>query len=147
MCDLNNDMINIIKKNIPEIDIKLSEKIIQNINDVSNISGKDMNTIHHILNTYNSSYEAVDNLRKYVKNSYYKTINGERYDRSLLLLAENLIKGRGDGRISEDDMKKLVISTFDGNRITDCEKSTLKFITTEFNTTDNAKSYLQKYMM
>ena len=43
-------------------------------------------------------------------------------------------------------MKKLVLSALDNNRITDCEKNTLKFITTEFNTTDNAKEYLQKYL-
>ena len=146
MSDLNHNMINIVKKTIPEIDIKLSNKIIECINDITNITLEEQNTIHHILNTYYCNYEALENLRKYIKTSYYKTINGEKYDRSLLLLAENLVKGQGDGRISENDMKKLVSSALDGNKITDCEKKTLKLITTEFNTTDNAKEYLLKYI-
>ena len=146
MSDLNNNMISLIKKTIPEIDIKLSNKIIECINDITNITLEEQNTIHHILDTYYCNYEALENLRKYIKTSYYKTINGEKYDRSLLLLAENLVKGQGDGRISENDMKKLVYSALDGNKITDCEKKTLKLITTEFNTTDNAKEYLLKYI-
>ena len=64
-------------------------------------------------------------MRKYVKTSYYKIIEGESYDRSLLLLADNLVKGQGDGRISEADMKKLLKSAMDGNRITECEKNTI----------------------
>tara|TARA_B100000575_G_scaffold259439_1_gene231686 strand:- start:316 stop:756 length:441 start_codon:yes stop_codon:yes gene_type:complete len=146
MNDLNNNMINIIKNNLPEIDLKLSNKIIDSINDVTNISVQERNTIHHILDTYHCNYEALENFRKYIKTSYYKVINGERYDRSLILLAENLIKGQGDGRISENDMKNLISCALDGNKITDCEKNTLKFITTQFNTTNNAIEYLQKFL-
>ena len=147
MNNLNENMINIIKKNIPEINLKLSNQIISSINDVTNITVEERNTIHHILNIYYCSYEAIENFRKYIKTSYYEIINGERYDRSLLLLAENLIKGQGDGRISENDMKKLILSAYDGNKITDCEKNTLKFITTKYNTTNNATEYLQKYLV
>ena len=84
-------------------------------------------------------------MRKYVKTSYYKVIEGESYDRSLLLLADNLVKGQGDGRISEADMVKLLKSAMDSNRITECEKKTLLFITKQYNTTDNAKEYLKSY--
>ena len=126
MNNLNDDMLHIIKKTLPGIDLKLSNKIVECIQDVTNITEKEKNTIRHILDIYHCDYEAVENLRKYIKNSYYKTINGEQYDRSLLLLAENLVKGQGDGRISENDMKKLVSSALDGNRITDCEKKNIK---------------------
>tara|TARA_A100001015_G_C14946936_1_gene695054 strand:+ start:268 stop:708 length:441 start_codon:yes stop_codon:yes gene_type:complete len=146
MSNLNDDMIHIIKKTLPGIDLKLSNKIVECIEDVTNITEKEKNTIRHILDIYHCDYEALENLRKYIKNSYYKMIDGVNYDRSLLLLADNLVKGQGDGRISENDMKKLVSSALDGNRITDCEKKTLKFITTQFNTTDNAKEYLQKHL-
>ena len=127
MNDINENMISLVKKTIPEIDLKLSNKIIECIADVTNITNNEKNTIQHILNTYYCSYEAIDNLRKYIKTSYYKTIEGEQYDRSLLLLADNLIKGKGDGRISEEDMKNLVKSALDGNKITDCEKKNIKF--------------------
>ena len=142
MNDLNNNMISLVKKTLPEIDLKLSNKIIECINDVTAITDNEKNTIHHILNTYYCSYEALENLRKYIKTSYYKIIEEEKYDRSLLLLAENLVKGQGDGRISEADMVKLEKSALDGNRITECEKKTLIFITEQYNTTDTAKEYL-----
>ena len=145
MNDLNNNMISLVKKTLPEIDLKLSNQIIECITDVTNITNIERNSIEYILNTYFCSYEAIENLRKYIKTSYYQVIEGERYDRSLLLLADNLVKGQGDGRISEMDMKKLVESALDGNRITDCEKKTLKFISKQYNTTDNGKEYLQKY--
>ena len=145
MNDLNNVMVNMVKKTLPEIDIKLSNKIIECIEDVTNITNTERNTIQHILDTYYCSYEAIENLRKYVKTSYYKIIEGESYDRSLLLLADNLVKGQGDGRISEADMKKLLKSAMDGNRITECEKKTLYFISKQYNTTDNAKEYLRSY--
>lgn len=145
MNDLNNSMVNVVKKTLPEIDIKLSNKIIEHIEDVTNITNTERNTIQHILDTYYCSYEAIENLRKYVKTSYYKIIEGESYDRSLLLLADNLVKGQGDGRISEADMKKLLKSAMDGNRITECEKKTLYFISKQYNTTDNAKEYLRSY--
>ncbi len=138
-------MVNMVKKTLPEIDIKLSNKIIECIEDVTNITNIERNTIQHILDTYYCSYEAIENLRKYVKTSYYKIIEGESYDRSLLLLADNLVKGQGDGRISEADMKKLLKSAMDGNRITECEKKTLYFISKQYNTTDNAKEYLRSY--
>ena len=143
--DINNNMILIIKNTIPEIDLKLSNEIIKCIVDVTNITDIERNTIEHILNTYHCSYEALDNLRKYIKTSYYKQIDGKRYDRSLLLLADNLIKGRGDGRISEADMEKLIVSAMDGNKITDCEKNTLMFISKQYNTTENAKIYLENH--
>jgi len=146
MNDLNNNMISLVKKTLPEIDLKLSNQIIECITDVTNITNIERNSIEYILNTYFCSYEAIENLRKYIKTSYYQVIEGERYDRSLLLLADNLVKGQGDGRISEMDMMKLVESALDGNRITDCEKKTLKFISKQYNTTNNAKSYLENYL-
>lgn len=146
MNDFNNNMISLVKKTIPMIDLKLSNNIIECIEDVTNITNTEKNSIKFILNTYFCSYEAIENLRKYIKTSYYQVIEGERYDRSLLLLADTLVKGQGDGRISETDMKKLVESAMDGNRITDCEKKTLKFISKQYNTTDNGKSYLENYL-
>ena len=142
---VNNNMISLVKKTLPEIDLKLSNKIIECIKDVTNITNTERNSIEYILNTYYCNYEAIENFRKYIKTSYYQVIEGERYDRSLLLLSDNLVKGQGDGRISETDMKKLVESALDGNKITDCEKKTLKFISNQYNTTDNAKLYLETY--
>ena len=139
---MNNKMIELIKLTIPEIDLKLSNKVIECIDDVTDISTIDRETIEHILVTYYCSYDAIENFRKYLRTSYYIVIDGKKYDRCLLLLAENLVKGQGDGRISEEDMKKLLESARDGNRITDYEKETLYYIYNNMKCTDKAKKYL-----
>ena len=46
--------------------------------------------------------------------SYYKIINGQRYDRKLLEKAEALTKGQGDGRISQKDAETLYSMITDG---------------------------------
>ena len=137
-------MLDIISKN-DIINLKISNDIIKCIKDVTNISDDEKKNITDILNTNKCDYEAVNNLRKYIKTSYYQQINGKKYDRSLLLLADNLVKGQGDGRISDIDMKKLIESAWDNNSITDVEKSTLFYISENYNTTDKAKTYLNNY--
>jgi len=76
--------------------------------------------------------------------SYYKIIDGKRYDRQLLELAGSLVKGRGDGRISEEDAKQLFENAQDGGGINKTEKDTLTFITKRFKVTDNAKAWLKE---
>ena len=137
MLDLVND--------VDVVDLKISNKIIECIKDVTNITDIEKKNITTILDTKSCDYNAVENLRKYIKTSYYKQIDNVKYDRSLLLLADNLVKGRGDGRISDDDMKQLIKSAEDNNVITDCEKNTLFYIVKNYNTTDKAKTQLETY--
>ena len=47
--DCNNKMLNLIKITLPEIDLKLSNKIVECIEDVTKISDLERNTIVHIL--------------------------------------------------------------------------------------------------
>mgnify|MGYP000238430058 CR=1 FL=1 len=42
------------------------------------------------------------------KINYYKVIDGLNFDAGLLNMADELIKGQGDGRISIDDSNKLL---------------------------------------
>ena len=139
-------MLDIISKN-DIINLKVSNEIIECITDVTNISEEEKKNITDILNTNKCDYEAVDNLRKYIKTSYYQQIDNIKYDRSLLLLADNLVKGRGDGRISDDDMTRLIKSAEDNNVITVCEKNTLYYIVKNYNTTDKAKLHLENYLI
>lgn len=141
---MNHVMVDLVKKTIPEIDLKLSNKIVECIEDVTNISDVERATIMYIMDIYVCSYDAIENFRKYLSTSYYKQIDGKKYDRGLLLLAENLVKGKGDGRISEDDMKKLYKSACDGNKITNYEKDSLKYIIEKFKCTEKAKKYLEE---
>lgn len=128
------------------INLKISNEIIKCIKDVTNITDEEKKNITDIINTNKCDYDAINNLRKYIKTSYYQQINNKRYDRSLLLLADNLVKGQGDGRISDSDMKKLVDSALDNNTITDIEKSTLFYISENYNSTNKAIDYLTGYI-
>ena len=69
---------------------------------------------------------------------YYEIINDVKYDKELLDKARELITGRGDGRISEEDAKILVEETKDGNKVTEIEKQTLQYIMDNFNCTEPA---------
>ena len=70
--------------------------------------------------------------------SYYKTIQGVRYDRSLLEAAEERISGQGDGRISEMDAEEIVELSKDGKGITETELRTLKYISENYHFTPKA---------
>ena len=47
--------------------------------------------------------------------SYYKTIDGKKYDGELIELAEKLTSINGDGRLSKIDAEKLLKAVKDGN--------------------------------
>ena len=73
--------------------------------------------------------------------SYYKTINGVRYDRALLEAAEERISGQGDGSISEKAAEEIVELTKDGGRITETELTTLKHIRENYKFTPKAAEW------
>jgi len=75
--------------------------------------------------------------------SYYKTIDGIRYDRSLLELAERLTAGRGDGRISQEDAEQLWERAQDGSGATVTELRTLRYLLEIQHFTDAARAQLQ----
>ena len=139
------DYIETIKEK--EITLKESNKIIELLDNVSHPTEEERNSIELVLNSLNCNNEAKDNLEKYIRSSYYEIINGVKYDRSLLLKADNLVKGQGDGRISEEDMKNLLAEAADNNKITDIEKQTLFYISEQYNATMKAKDYLNTYFV
>lgn len=76
--------------------------------------------------------------------SYYRIIDGQRFDRALLELAESLTQGRGDGRVSEGDARTIFAKALDGRRITVVELRTLEYIKANFRLTNAATDYLQR---
>jgi len=76
--------------------------------------------------------------------SFYKIIDGQRYDRKVLELAEELIQGRGDGRISRADAKQLVESVNDGRGVTETENRSLFYILDQYNFTESAREWLSQ---
>ena len=67
--------------------------------------------------------------------SYYKTIDGVDYDKDLLELAEALVEGKGDGRLSEDDVKQLIGKIIDKKKITKTEYLTVFYLIKNYNIT------------
>lgn len=74
---------------------------------------------------------------------YYKTIDGKQYDGAIIEMAEELTKGRGDGRISMDDAGKLLNAVKDGDSYTDVEKDTMAYIRDKFKWTDEADEWFR----
>lgn len=70
--------------------------------------------------------------------SYYKRIDDIDYDKKILDIACDRIKGRGDGRISEEDVQEIVKAIKDKKTITKTEYLTLFYIIKNFNFTTNA---------
>ena len=75
--------------------------------------------------------------------SYYKVIDGKKYDKELLEAAEEAVKGQNDGRISTEDAKKLYEKVKDGDSYTDIEKATVKYIRENFKWTDKADKWFR----
>ena len=75
--------------------------------------------------------------------SYYKVINGEKYDKGLLDAADEAVAGRGDGRISLDDAKILLEEVKDGNTYTDIEKSTMAYVRDNYKWTEEADKWFR----
>jgi len=79
--------------------------------------------------------------------SYYKKIQGVRYDRALLESAEERIKGQGDGRISDQDINEIIDLSKDGNKVTLTELRTIKYIRDHFRVTEKAQTTLSDFII
>lgn len=75
--------------------------------------------------------------------SYYKVIDGKKYDREMLEIADRATQGKGDGRISVDDAKKLIEAVKDGGRYTEVEKETMAYIRENYKFTDEADAWFR----
>lgn len=75
--------------------------------------------------------------------SYYKTIDGNKYDGELIELADSLTAGAGDGRISMADAEKIFEAVKDGASYTDIEKDTVKYLRDNYKWTDAADEWFR----
>ena len=75
--------------------------------------------------------------------SYYKIIDGLKYDRRILNKAEELTRGRGDGRISLEDAKFLLPLFGDAGDVRIEEERTLKYLKENYSWTDAAIAWFQ----
>ena len=75
--------------------------------------------------------------------SYYKEIDGKKYDAGILDAAAKAIEGNGDGRISKTDAEMLLAQVKDGNQYTDIEKHTVALLREKFKWTDAADEWFR----
>lgn len=68
----------------------------------------------------------------------YVTIDGNKYEKELIDLAIKHTTGKGEGKLSKDEVADLFTSANDGPGITDTEKATLKYIRGHYEFTDAA---------
>ena len=68
----------------------------------------------------------------------YQTIDGVKYEKELLDLAKEHTTGRGEGKLSKDEVVDLFKSASDGQGVTETEKLTLEYIRKNFEFTDAA---------
>lgn len=73
--------------------------------------------------------------------SYYKVINGFKYDKQLWEVATQFTTGEGDQHISLREMQLIVKLAQDGRGITEIEKATLRYIRNHFNLTKAATEW------
>lgn len=90
-------------------------------------------------------FKRVAYLFHYFAMSYYKIINGAKYDKQLWELATEFTTGEGDGRISQREMQLIVKLAQDGRGVTEIEKATLLYIRQNFNLTEAAATWLDAY--
>merc|ERR1712151_1443418 len=112
------------------------------------LTGTEKNTLEHVLKTL----KFTDKARKYLEDqlqgpklkSFYKTIDGVKYDHALLLECEDAAK---DGVVSEAEAQRLYETACDGKGVTDIEQATLKYALKNFKFTDGAKAFLENTLV
>lgn len=74
---------------------------------------------------------------------YYEIVDGYKCDRAVLASCRESVDG-GDtpGRVSEDDAKKVFAKIADGNKVTQCERWTLRYCLLAFAWTDKAQDWI-----
>ena len=75
--------------------------------------------------------------------SHYKTINGVKYDRNILTLADLLVAKENDAIISMADAKALHHDVYDAGRMTAIEKDTVAYILANYQWTTAAKKWFE----
>lgn len=115
--------------------------------DGSRITLTELRTLQYLMKNLNWTDAARNWMEKALNGateqftSYYKIIDGLRYDRRILDLAKELISGRGDGRISREDTEKLLPLFGDKGKITIEEERSLYYLLDNFNWTDTGKEW------
>ena len=144
---INNAKFRIKSVGDGRISIQDAQDLWQLAMDGGRITEIEEDTIAYLLATFNWT----DAARSWMENelsvevekikSYYKEIDGLRYDRKVLEEADRLVAGQGDGRISLDDAEKLLPLFGDFGDVTIVEERTLQYLLQHYKWTPEADSW------
>merc|ERR1712050_207577 len=119
----------------------------QEAEDGKGVTDTERATLTYAMKTYKFTEKAANFINTYlttgVHTSYYKVIDGTKYDRVLL---EDAMRDAADGQVSYKEAKELFAEAQDGKGLTGTEKDTFDYIMKTMKLTDKARKYLEKQL-
>lgn len=132
-------------------DGRISEKDAQQLWRIATDGGRltaiEEDTFRYLMANFNFTAPAKSWLEKELEKerekikSYYKIIDGLKYDRAILEKAEELTAGKGDGRISKEDATFLLPLFTDFGDIRIEEERTFQYLLDHYSWTPQAKDW------
>ncbi|AVV51955.1 MULTISPECIES: OmpA family protein [Leptospira] len=92
-------------------------------------------------NRFSLNLDAAETMAR--KTNHYVTINGRKYDRELIKLAEEFTSGKRNAKISVNNAKQLLKAVKDNNRYTDIEKHTIEYIRENYTFTEKSDEWFR----
>jgi len=121
-----------------------AKELIESAQDGKGITGTEKDTLEYALKTLKFTDKARTFMEKQLQiekpSSYYKVIDGAKYDAALLLEIEDAMQ---DGQVSEAEAKRLYNAALDGKGITGIEQATFRYALKTFKFTDAARAHLE----
>lgn len=119
--------------------------------DDNQVTDTEKLTLQHSMKKHNYTKAAKELLEKAIETgvvaaskAYYLELNGERYDRALMEMANKFAQ---DGQVSEADAMTLWEAAIDGKGVTPIEKRTLKYSMDHHKYTEPAKKYMNERLL
>ena len=75
--------------------------------------------------------------------SHYKQIDGVKYSAAILEAADEMVAGKGDGRISQLDAEALFARLRKDGKYTQLEQTTVAYIRDNYKFTEAGEAYLR----
>ncbi len=144
---INNAIFRTRNRGDGRISIQDAQDLWQLAQDGGRITEIEEDTIAYLLATFNWTTAAQSWLQNEMVieqkkiNSYYKVIDGLRYDRKVLAEADRRVAGQGDGRISLDDAEILLPLFGDFGDVTIIEERTLQYLLANYKWTPEAENW------
>jgi len=127
-----------------QVSVKEAQDLWKSAQDGRGVTKIERKTLEYVLEKLKFTDKASAYLKGELKGkptSYYKTVDGVKYDRELLEQAEEAVK---DGQISVAEARALWESAMDGRGVTKIERQTLEYVMKTMKCTRPAAEFLEK---